>query len=31
MRRIVESLVIDVNQVKYEEFLSFGFKSPRVQ
>jgi len=30
MGKTVESLVIEFDQAKYEEFLSSGFKSPRV-
>jgi len=30
MRKTVESLVIEFDQAKYEEFLSSGSKSPRV-
>ena len=30
MERMVESLVVEVDQTKYEEFLSSGSKSPRV-
>jgi len=29
MRRMVESLIVEFDQAKYEEFLSSGFKSPR--
>ena len=30
MRKTVESLVVQFDQAKYEEFLSSGSKSPRV-
>jgi len=30
MEKTVESLVVKFDQAKYEEFLSFGSKSPRV-
>ena len=30
MGKMVESLVMEFDQAKYEEFLSFGSKSPRV-
>ena len=30
LRKTVESFVVEFNQTKYEEFLSFGSKSPRV-
>ena len=30
MGKVVESLVVKFDQVKYEEFLSSGSKSPRV-
>ena len=30
MGKMVESLVVEFDQVKYEEFLSSGSKSPRV-
>ena len=31
MGKIVESLVIEFNKAKYEEFLSSGSKSPRAR
>jgi len=31
MGRMVESLVVEFDQAKYEEFLSFGSKSPRAR
>ena len=31
MRKMVESLVMEFNQAKYEEFLSSGSKSPRAR
>ena len=31
MGRMVESLVVEFDQTKYEEFLSFGSKSPRAR
>ena len=31
MRKMIESLVIEFDQAKYEEFLSSGSKSPRVR
>jgi len=31
MRKIVESLVVEFDQVKYEEFLSSGSKNPRAR
>ena len=29
--KMVESLIVEFDQAKYEEFLSFGCKSPRVR
>ena len=31
MRKMVESLIIEFDQAKYEEFLSSGSKSPRAR
>ena len=31
MRKMVESLIVEFDQAKYEEFLSSGFKSPRTR
>ena len=31
MENIVESLIVEFDQAKYEEFLSYGSKSPRAR